>query len=210
MIAIDNNEASTVARHVFEHWICRFGTPLEIVTDNGREFCNLLSKELYKLLQSKHTTTTLYWPQCNSQAEVANKTIQKYLASFVDGTKLNWTLYMAPMAFAYNITLHRSIKSTPYFQTFGTEPRYPSFPNPDVQRYYGESDAAEWYQQLQQCCQIAAHHNLDASARTEADYNKMARPHHFQPGQSVWLSKQNFLGRNKKLSPNWTGPYPII
>jgi transposase InsO family protein len=210
MVAIDNKEATTVARQVFERWICRFGTPLEIVTDNGREFCNALSKELYKLLQIKHSTTTPYWPQCNSQAEVANKTIQKYLASFVDSTTLDWTLYMAPMAFAYNTSLHRSIKSTPFFLTFGSEPRYPSFPNPDVQRYYGESDAAEWYQQLQQCRQIAAQHNLDASARAEADYNKTARPHHYQPGQSVWLNEQNFLGRNRKLSPNWTGPYPIL
>ena len=210
MVAIDNKEAGTVAKHVFERWICRFGTPLEIVTDNGREFCNALSKELYKLLQIKHTTTSPYWPQCNSQAEVANKTIQKYLASFVDETTLDWPLYMAPMAFAYNTSLHRSIKSTPYFLTFGQEPRYPSFPNPDLQRYYGESDAAQWYQQLQHCRQVAAQHNMDASARAEMDYNKTARPHHFAPGQAVWLNEQNFLGRNRKLSPNWLGPYPIL
>ncbi len=117
---------------------------------------------------------------------------------------------MAPMAFAYNTSLHRSIKSTPYFLTFGQEPRYPSFPNPDLQRYYGESDAAQWYQQLQHCRQVAAQHNMDASARAEMDYNKTARPHHFAPGQAVWLNEQNFLGRNRKLSPNWLGPYPIL
>jgi hypothetical protein len=88
----------------------------------GGNFCNGLSNELYKLLQIKHTTTSPYWPQCNSQAEVANKTIQKYLASFVDETTLDWPLYMAPKAFAYNTSLHRSIKSTPYFLTFGQEP----------------------------------------------------------------------------------------
>ena len=99
MVAIDNKEASTVARHVFERWICRFGTPLEIVTDNGREFCNLLSKELYKLLQIKHTTTTPYWPQCNSQAEVANKTIQKYhswMAPRSIGRSI-WPLWHSPI-----------------------------------------------------------------------------------------------------------------
>ena len=154
MVAIDNKEAPTVAKHIFESWICKFGTPLEFVSDNGKEFCNNLAKELYALLQIKHSTTTPYWPQCNSQAEVANKTIQKYLASFVDATTLDWPVYMAPMAFAYNTSMHRSINTTPFFLTHGVEPRYPSFPNPDVQRYYGESQAAEWYNTLQHCCKL--------------------------------------------------------
>jgi hypothetical protein len=112
MIAIKNKEAATVAKYVFERWTCRFGNPVEIVTDNGREFCNALQKKLYSLLQMKHTTTSPYWPQCNSQAEVANKTIQKYLASFVNEKTLDWPLSMAPIAFAYNTSLYRSIKSS--------------------------------------------------------------------------------------------------
>ena len=145
MLAIDNKEAPTVAKAIFENWVCKFGTPLEFVSDNGREFCNNLAEELYALLQIKHSTTTPYWPQCNNQAEVANKTIQKYLASFVDETRLDWPIYMAPMAFAYNTSVHRSIKTTPVFLNYGAELRYPSFPNPDVQWYYGESTAAAWY-----------------------------------------------------------------
>ncbi len=26
----------------------------------------------------------------------------------------------------------------------------------------------------------------------------------------VWLNETNYLGRNRKLSPNWTGPHLII
>jgi len=58
LLAIDNKEAATVAKHIFESWICKFGTPLEFVSDNGKEFCNNLAKELYALLQIKHSTTT--------------------------------------------------------------------------------------------------------------------------------------------------------
>ena len=109
----------------------------------GKEFCNQLADELYKLLNIEHTVTTPYHPQCNAQAEVANKTIQKYLASFVDKTTLDWEMYLAPLAFSYNTSLHRSIKATPYFLTYGQDARAPSFPNPDIQKYYGESQAAE-------------------------------------------------------------------
>jgi transposase InsO family protein len=210
MIAIDNKEAATVAKHIFESWICKFGTPLEFVSDNGKEFCNNLAKELYALLQIKHSTTTPYWPQCNSQAEVANKTIQKYLASFVDSTTLDWPVYMAPMAFAYNTSVHRSIKTTPFFLTHGVEPRYPSFPNPDVQRYYGESQAADWFNTLQHCRQIAVQHSLGATDAAEKGYNTTAQTHTYTQGQMVWLNETNYLGRNRKLSPNWTGPHLII
>ena len=210
MLAIDNKEAATVAKAIFEQWVCKFGTPLEFVSDNGREFCNNLAKELYALLKIKHSTTTPYWPQCNSQAEVANKTIQKYLASFVDETTLDWPLYMAPMAFAYNTSVHRSIKTTPFFLTFGVEPRYPSFPNPEVQRYYGESTAAEWYNTLQHCRQLAARQNMDATDQAEQHYNRTAQQHTFTQGQMVWLNETNYLGRNRKLAPQWTGPHLIL
>ena len=210
MLAIDNKEATTVAKAIFENWICKFGTPLEFVSDNGKEFCNNLAKELYALLKIKHSTTTPYWPQCNSQAEVANKTIQKYLASFVDATTLDWPLYMAPMAFAYNTSVHRSIKTTPFFLTYGVEPRYPSFPNPDVQRYYGESSAAEWYNTLQHCRQLAASQNMHATDQAEQQYNTTAQQHSFVQGQMVWLNETNYLGRNRKLSPNWTGPHLVL
>ena len=210
MLAIDNKEAVTVAKAIFDHWICKFGTPLEFVSDNGKEFCNNLAKELYALLQIKHSTTTPYWPQCNSQAEVANKIIQKYLASFVDATTLDWPLYMAPMAFAYNTSVHRLIKTTPFFLTYGVEPRYPSFPNPDVQRYYGESPAAEWYNTLQHCRHLAATQNMHATDQAEQHYNTTARQHSFVQGQMVWLNETNYLGRNRKLSPNWTGPHLVL
>jgi hypothetical protein len=185
MSAIDNKEASTVRKNIFEHWICKFGTPLEFVLDNGKEFCNNLAKELYSLLKIKHSTTTPYWPQCNSQAEVANKTIQKYLASFVETTMLDWLVYMAPMAFAYNTSTHRSIKTTPFFLTHGVEPRYPSLPNPDVQRYYGKSQAAEWYNTMQQFRQVGTQYSMGATDAAETAYNKTAQQHTFTQGQKV-------------------------
>ncbi len=106
---------------------------------------------MFTLLQIKHSHTTTYHPQCNAQAEVQNEVIQKYLAAFVDKTTLDWPFYMAPMAFAYNTVLHRSIKLTPFFLTYGIDARTPSLPDLDFNRYYGQSDDAVWYATLQHC-----------------------------------------------------------
>jgi hypothetical protein len=68
-----------------------------------------------------------YHPQCNSQAEVCNKTIAKYLAAFVDGSTMDWEIYMPALMFAYNTSFHRSIQATPFSLTYGLEARLPSF-----------------------------------------------------------------------------------
>ena len=39
LVAINNKEASTVAEAIFKKWFCRYGIPMEIVTDGGKEFC---------------------------------------------------------------------------------------------------------------------------------------------------------------------------
>ena len=77
-VALPNKEAPTVTQGIFERWFCRFGMPLDLVTDQGKEFCLQLSEDLFKFMQVSHLKTTAYHLQCNSQAEVANKTIAKY------------------------------------------------------------------------------------------------------------------------------------
>ena len=171
-MALPNKEAGTTGSSIFSRWICRYGTPLEIVSDNGKEFSNELANELYKLMDIEQTTTTPYHPQFNAQTEVCNKTIQKYLAAFVDKSTLDWEMYLAPLTFSYNTSLHSTVKATPYFLTYGQDARAPSFPNPDVQRYCGESQAAEWHQTLQLARQLASHHNMKARERGEFDHTK--------------------------------------
>jgi hypothetical protein len=82
LVAIPKKD--TVADAIFAHRICRYGIPVELITDQGKEFCNKLSDELLKLMEMKHGRTLAYQPQCNSQAEVANKTIAKYLRNVVN------------------------------------------------------------------------------------------------------------------------------
>jgi hypothetical protein len=140
LVPLPNKEANTVANAIFDKWYGHFGTPLDIVTDQGKEFCTKLSDELFKRLGTNHLTTSPHHPQCNSQAEVANNRIAKYLVSFCDNSTLDWELYLAPLMFSYNTSFHRSIKNLPFFLTFGMEPQLPNLPTPDLcHKFYGES-----------------------------------------------------------------------
>ena len=211
LVAIPNKEAPTVAQAIFERWFCRFGMPLELVTDQGKEFCSELSEDLFRHMQVSHLKTTAYHPQCNSQAEVANKTIAKYLASFVDETTLDWEVYLPPLMIVYNTSFHRSIKTTPFFLTFGMEPRLPNLPGPDVRRkFYGESSSDELLLRLLTARDVARRNNETTTDQSQIDVNRKAVPHKFVNNQLVLLDEHSFLGKNAKLCPKWSGPHRII
>ena len=211
LVALPNKESETVATAIFEKWICRHGCPLEVVTDQGKEFCGHLTEDLFKLLSVRHNTTTAHHPQCNSQAEVANKTIAKYLASFVDSSTLEWEDLLAPLMFSYNTSFHRSVKATPFYLTFGIEPRQPGFEQPELRRkFYGESSTDELFKRLHLARDIARLNNEDATTTAQHQYDATAEPHNFKMGQLVLLNETYFLNKNVKLAPKWSGPHRII
>ena len=211
LVAIHDKEAITVTTAIFNRWICRYGVPLEIITDQGKEFLNKLSDELWKLLGTQHNTTTARHPQCNAQAEVANKTIAKYLASFVDSSTLDWELYLPPLMFSYNTSYHKSVGNTPFYLTFGMSPRTLAFPGPDIQRkFYGESDAAEIYQRLLFARDLARRHNEGATSEMKTYHDMKANQQNFRVSQWVLLDEHSFLHKNAKLAPKFSGPHQIL
>ena len=211
LVAIDNKEANTVAEAIFEKWFCRYGIPMEIVTDGGKEFCAKISEEVMKCMGATHLKTAPYHPQCNSQAEVANKTIADYLSKYVNQTMLDWELYIAPLMFAYNTSFHRSIQNTPHFLTYGIQARQPAFFQEDLNRkFYGENTRDELTQRLQYARQIAEQNNEYATSKMQEQFNRKAQPHSFAPGQWVLLRDFTVLGKNAKLAPKWKGPFKII
>jgi hypothetical protein len=68
-VPLENMEAETVARALFSTWISRFGTPLRITTDQGRQFESDLFRQLGNLLGTTHVRTTAYHPAANGLVE---------------------------------------------------------------------------------------------------------------------------------------------
>ena len=165
LVALENKEADTVAESLFKKWFCWYGNPLDVVTNRGKEFCAKLSEALFKKLGTSHLKTAPYHPQCNSQAEVANKTIQKYLNSFVNESTLDWELYLAPLMFSYNTSFNRSILNTPHDLTIGQQARQPIFIQDNLkQKFYGKNLVDEKLQRLQLARRIAQQ-NSEMSAK---------------------------------------------
>ncbi|KAJ2937652.1 hypothetical protein O0L34_g19327 [Tuta absoluta] len=68
-IPIADMTAETVAQALVSGWISRFGCPMDIVSDRGRQFESALFKNLSQLVGFQHRRTTAYHPACNGLVE---------------------------------------------------------------------------------------------------------------------------------------------
>lgn len=66
---IPNIEAEMIARTFYGRWIARFGTPLRITTDQGRQFESSRFNQLSLLTGTMHFRTTAYHAQANGIVE---------------------------------------------------------------------------------------------------------------------------------------------
>lgn len=68
-ISVTSITAETIAKHLFEQWIAKYGVPERITTDQGRQFESDLFRRLTQLTGGQHWRTTAYHPEANGMIE---------------------------------------------------------------------------------------------------------------------------------------------
>ena len=116
---IPNKEATTVAKCFWENWLSMFGSPLSIVSDMGKDLNTKVMQGICDYLQIDKKITTPQHAQSNSQAEVLKKKLAKYLKSMVEKSLLEWPKLLSACQYAYNLSVHRALKNSPYCVLFG-------------------------------------------------------------------------------------------
>ncbi|GFV81518.1 retrovirus-related Pol polyprotein from transposon 412 [Trichonephila clavipes] len=76
---ISYQEASTVAEVLVQHWILRFGVPLQLHSDQGRNFDSAVCKRLCEILAIDKTITAFH-PHSDRMLERFNRTILNSLS----------------------------------------------------------------------------------------------------------------------------------
>ena len=118
---LPDKTALAVADAVFQHIVCRFGMPMVIHSDQGREFENKVMHELCLLCGSHKTRTTPYHPESDGLVERFNRTLLMMLAMFAGENRDDWDDLLPAVMMAYRSSVHESMGFSPYRLMFGEE-----------------------------------------------------------------------------------------
>ena len=81
---IRNKTAISVARVLVNEVLLKYGMPLTILTDQGREFQNELITEICRLMDIKRLKTTAYMPSTNGKIERWHRSLNAMMAKVID------------------------------------------------------------------------------------------------------------------------------
>ncbi|MCO5596348.1 hypothetical protein L7F22_050409 [Adiantum nelumboides] len=104
----------TVSKFVYTHICCRFGTPLEIFSDNGPGFRRGLLTEVCEELKISHRHSTPYYPQSNGLVEKANGIIAGIIRKMVESKPKCWDNFLDGAIWAYRTTYRDATQFTPF------------------------------------------------------------------------------------------------
>ena len=208
---IPDQEAKTIAEVFVNQFVARFGTPLLIHSDQGRNFESKLFKEMCNLLGVKKTRTVAFHPQSDGLVERLNRTIGTMLAAFVNENQRTWDKDLQVLMMAYRSTPHESTKLTPNQMMLGREVSMPLDIQIGIAPEMETKDETEYVEDLRLRLENAyttARENLGESAKRQKHYYDLkALDEPFKVGDLVWLvNKSRRKGRCPKLQKKWLGP----
>ena len=209
LVPIINKEAITVAKALWDHWICGFGFFKQSVSDDGGEFANDVLKELTKLMAFKHHIISLYSPPVNGIIERVHQSIGAYVKSFCEEQTTDWVSFLPALTFSLNTRVHSATKFSPYFITYGEHPTFPWTPHDQIT--YIESEIADRVKLLQYSQQLCYKNDLDARAFSKRAFDVKAKFKQFKIKDEVLLYLPSPpKGHNSKFHTPLRGVYTVV
>ena len=91
------------------------------MSDNGRQFDNVLFKDFCEHFGIQNHYFSPAHPQVNGQAEVANRSLLKIIKTRLEGVKGVWPDELLGVLWVYRTTVRTPIGETPFKLAYGSE-----------------------------------------------------------------------------------------
>jgi hypothetical protein len=163
-----NQEAFTVAKVLVTNFLCRFGIPRDLQSDQGRNFETRVLQRILKRLGLSKTRTTPLHTQSDGMVERYIKTIEEHIRKVVASHQRDWNERLPLFLQAYGASTHDTTGLTPARVVFGRELRLPCdllFETPPGKGRPSTNHAAELVNHLHDIQDYACRHMKLASDR---------------------------------------------
>ena len=213
--AIADQTAETVAHKIVFEFISRFGPPLQLHSDQGRNYESHLFQQVCSLLDIKKVHCTPWHPQANGTVEKFNQVLLNMISMYVDKYHKNWDRYLPLLTAAYRSCDHATTGYSPNMMMLGRETYQPIeliFGEP----YFGYNEEVtgdvcdyviELRERLRDIYDLVREHLGERCNRQRKDNDISLTSNTYQEGDLVY-SKNNTKtkGLSPKLQVKWIGP----
>ena len=212
---LPDQTAEQVARVVVDQFIARFGSPLYIHSDQGRNFESDLFGSVCELLDIAKIRTTPTHPASNGQVERYNTILLALIRCHIDGASDKWDEAVPLLAGAIRSMQNRHTGMTANMLMLGREVRRPISLAYSFNELVPQSCPHEYVKELLKNFH-EVHHLARDKLKTAMKIQKQAydtkiREADFHVGDLVY--RRNLLlkkGDSRKLAPPWVGPFLVV
>ena len=195
---------------ILRHTVYKYhGMPKAIISDRDERFLSHFWQALFAVVGTELKYSTAYHPQTDGQSERANRTLEEYLRHFVSPRQDDWDDHLDLAEFAINNSINPSTGYTPFFMTYGHNPRTALDLATDEAM---TPQAQDFVQEMADTLRHAKAKLHEAHVRQAQQANKHRRELTFRIGDQVRLSTTNLQlpsTMSKKLAAKYLGPFTV-
>ena len=209
---LPDQTAEQVARVVVDQFIARFGSPLYIHSDQGRNFESDLFGSVCELLDIVKTRTTPTHPASNGQVERYNTILLALIRCHIDGASDKWDEAVPLLAGAIRSMQNRHTGMTANMLMLGREVRRPISLAYSFNELVPQSCPHEYVKELLKNFH-EVHHRARDKLKTAMKIQKQAYDTKIREADFHVVYRRNLLlkkGDSRKLAPPWVGPFLVV
>ena len=216
--ALKTNDAKVTAKFLFENIICRFGCPLELISDRGTHFLNYTVETLTEQYLIKHRKSTPYHPRTNGLVEKTNDILCGILIKMVAEHKTDWDVKLRSAVWAYHTAQKTTTGRTPFYMVHGCESvlpvefEVPTFRTLDPRRLPEEESQdirIANFDELEEGRLMALVKNIEAQEIRKEAYDDKLKTLTIKKGYLVLLFDGRHLKFSSKFANSWLGPFRV-
>lgn len=217
-IPLPDQKGCTIAKAFVNEWCVRYGTCLELHSDNGKNFIEGIFKEVTTRLQIMRTSCIIYRPCGNGQCERQNRFLMSKIRSLILSKRhfREWDDYVPFAAGAMRASINRTTGFTPNFLMFGRELPMPSDIVYNHSSMSEEIPVTDYVKSLidlmREAYQDVRKHVQVTQLRQKRDFDRLSYDPEINIGDVVYArdSPKQKKRISAKLLPVFKGPFLVV